>query len=129
MKRLQFVFLPVLVLLATATIGTSGAIFTTDPALLDISTVFIRITTATFFVMSVATVLQSCIASAGDTVPNMIISIAVMWVAQIPVAFVLSRYTSLGVYGIRWAMVVSTVVGTIVYTIYFRLGRWKHKKV
>jgi putative MATE family efflux protein len=105
------------------------SIFTTDPALLDISAAFIRITTATFFVMSVATVLQSCIASAGDTVPNMIISIAVMWAAQIPVAFVLSRYTGLGVYGIRWAMVVSTAVGTIVYFIYFRLGRWKHKKV
>ena len=32
MKRLQFFFLQVLVLLATATMGTSGAIFTTDPA-------------------------------------------------------------------------------------------------
>lgn len=104
-------------------------VFTTDPALLDIGTVFIRITTATFFVMSVATVLQSCIASAGDTVPNMIISIAVMWVAQIPVAFLLSRHTDLGFYGIRWAMVVSTLIGTIVYFIYFRTGRWKHKKL
>jgi Na+-driven multidrug efflux pump len=45
------------------------------------------------------------------------------------VAFVLSRYTDLGVYGIRWAIVASTVVGTIVYLIYFRLGRWKLKKV
>ena len=104
-------------------------IFTDDPGLLDISTIFIRITTATFFIMSVATVLQSCIASAGDTVPNMIISIAVMWASQIPVAYLLSRYTSLEFYGIRWAMVVSTSVGTIAYFIYFRTGRWKHKKV
>jgi len=104
-------------------------IFTTDPELVELGSIFIRISTATFIVMSLATVFQSCIASAGDTVPNMIISIAVMWVAQIPVAFVLSRYTSLGVYGIRWAIVASTVVGTIVYLIYFRLGRWKLKKV
>ena len=104
-------------------------IFTTDPELLELGSIFIRISTATFIVMSLATVFQSCIASAGDTVPNMIISIAVMWVAQIPVAFLLSRYSDLGVYGIRWAMVVSTVVGTIVYTIYFRLGRWKLKKL
>jgi putative MATE family efflux protein len=105
------------------------SIFTTDPDLLELGSTFIRITSATFFVMSVATVLQSCIASAGDTVPNMIISIAVMWVAQIPVAYVLSRNTSLSVYGIRWAMVVSMLVGTIVYFIYFRTGRWKLKKV
>jgi putative MATE family efflux protein len=104
-------------------------VFTTDPELLELGSIFIRISTATFMVMSLATVFQSSIASAGDTVPNMIISIAVMWVAQIPTAFLLSRYTSLGVYGIRWAIVVSTVVGTIVYTIYFRLGRWKLKKV
>jgi putative MATE family efflux protein len=104
-------------------------VFTTDPDLLELGSIFIRITTATFFVMTVATVLQSCIASAGDTVPNMIISIAVMWITQIPVAFVLSRYTALGVYGIRWAMVVSTAVSTIVYFIYFKTGRWKLKKV
>ncbi len=104
-------------------------IFTTDPNLVELGGIFIRISTATFIVMSLATVFQSCIASAGDTVPNMIISIAVMWVVQIPVAFVLSRYTDLGVYGIRWAMVASTIIGTIVYFIYFRLGRWKLKKV
>ncbi|OGO32477.1 MAG: hypothetical protein A2Z29_06645 [Chloroflexi bacterium RBG_16_56_11] len=104
-------------------------LFTTDPELLALGSDFVRITAATFFVISIATVFQSCIASAGDTVPNMIISIAVMWLAQIPAAFLLSRYTSLGFYGIRWAMVVSTLVGTIAYLIYFRTGRWKLKKV
>ncbi len=104
-------------------------VFTTDPDLLELGSAFIRITSATFFVMSVATVLQNCIASAGDTVPNMIISIAVMWIVQIPVAFVLSRYTALDAYGIRWAMVASTIVGSIVYYIYFKTGRWKLKKV
>jgi Na+-driven multidrug efflux pump len=105
------------------------SIFTTDPDLLEISSTFIRITSATFFTMSVATILQNCIASAGDTIPNMIISIVVMWLVQIPVAFMLSRHTALGVYGIRWAMVASMLVGTIVYFIYFRTGRWKLKKV
>jgi putative MATE family efflux protein len=104
-------------------------IFTTDPDLLALGSDFIRISTGTFFIMSVSTVFQSCIASAGDTVPNMIISIAVMWGAQIPAAFLLSKYAGLGAYGIRWAMVVSTVVGTIVYFAYFRTGRWKLKKV
>jgi Na+-driven multidrug efflux pump len=45
------------------------------------------------------------------------------------VAFLLSRYTALGAYGIRWAMVASMLVGTIVYFIYFRTGRWKLKMV
>jgi putative MATE family efflux protein len=104
-------------------------IFTTDPELITLGSAFIRISAAVFFVMSIAAVLQNCIASAGDTVPNMIISIAAMWIAQIPVAWLLSQYTSLGVYGIRWAMVISTGVGAIIYFTYFRLGRWKLKKV
>jgi putative MATE family efflux protein len=104
-------------------------IFTTDPGLIDIGSDFIRISAAMFFVMSVATVLQNCIASAGDTVPNMIISIAVIWVTQIPLAWLLSKYTGLGVYGIRWALVISTAVGALVYFAYFRAGRWKLKKV
>jgi putative MATE family efflux protein len=104
-------------------------VFTTEPELIELGGDFIRISAAVFFIMSISTVLQSCIASAGDTVPNMLISIAVMWVAQIPVAWLLSQYTSLGVYGIRWAMVISMVFGTIVYFTYFRMGRWKMKKV
>jgi putative MATE family efflux protein len=104
-------------------------IFTTDPGLIAIGIDFIRISAAMFFVLSIAAVLQNCIASAGDTVPNMIISIAVIWVTQIPLAWLLSKYTGLGVYGVRWALVISTAIGAIIYFTYFRMGRWKLKKV
>ena len=104
-------------------------IFTTDPELIEICSVFVRIAVAQFIVMGFVSVLQNTLAGAGDTVPNMVISLAIIWILQLPIAFLLSRYTSLGVYGVRWAMVVSTMTGAIAYIIYFRLGRWKHKKV
>ena len=105
------------------------SLFTTDPGLLKLGATFIRISTAAFFVMAFTSVLQSCIAGAGDTVPNMIISIAIIWAIMLPLAFILPRVTDLGVLGVRWAVSISTVAGSIVYIAYFRTGRWKLKKV
>lgn len=104
-------------------------LFNNDPTLVTISAAFLRITTAGYLIMGINAALMNCISGAGDTLPNMIINIIMIWVIQIPLTYILSHYTSLGVYGIRWAMVASTVVGTIAYFSYFRLGRWKLKKV
>ena len=104
-------------------------LFNNDPALVTIGAAFLRIATAGYLVMGVNSALMNCISGAGDTLPNMIINIIIIWVVQIPLVYTLSHFTGLGVYGIRWAMVISTFTGTIAYFIYFRTGRWKHKKV
>ena len=105
------------------------AVFTTDPGLVALGSVFLRIATASYVIMAFVIVLQSSITGAGDTVPNMFISITMIWVIQLPLAFILSRYSSLGVYGLRWAIVVSTFFGALAYVTYFRLGKWKTKRV
>ena len=104
-------------------------VFTTDPGLVQLGGIFLRIASAGYIVMAFVSVLQSCIAGAGDTIPTMIISVAMIWVVQLPLAFLLPRYTSLGVYGLRWAIVANVLAGAIAYIIYFKLGRWKAKKV
>jgi putative MATE family efflux protein len=104
-------------------------IFTTEPSLIHLGSIFLRIATASYLVLALVLVLQSCIAGAGDTVPNMIISIGMIWAVQLPLAFLLPHITHLGVFGVRWAIVASTFAGTIAYVTYFRLGRWKTKKV
>jgi putative MATE family efflux protein len=104
-------------------------IFTTEADLIRLGSIFLRIATASYLILSLVLVLQSCIAGAGDTVPNMIISIGMIWAVQLPLAFLLPRVTNLGVFGVRWAIVASTFAGTIAYVTYFRLGIWKTKKV
>jgi Na+-driven multidrug efflux pump len=59
----------------------------------------------------------------------MIFSIAMIWVVLLPLAFLLPRVADLGVYGVRWAIVVSAFAGAISFIAYFLLGRWKAKKV
>ena len=104
-------------------------IFTDESGLVEMGGVFLRIATAGYLFIAISTVLQNSIAGAGDTVPNMIISVVMVWILQLPLAFVLSKYTDFGVYGIRWAIVSGIFVATIAYVIYFRLGKWKTKKL
>jgi Na+-driven multidrug efflux pump len=104
-------------------------IFSTEPDLIELGGAFLRIASVGYLVSGFSTVLQSCIAGAGDTLPNMIVSFATIWAIQLLLAFLLSRMTGLGIYGIRWAMVASSFTAAIAYTVYFIVGRWKTKKV
>jgi putative MATE family efflux protein len=104
-------------------------IFTTEASLIRLGSIFLRIATGSYLILALVFVLQSCIAGAGDTIPNMIINIGMIWVVQLPLAFLLPCITDLGIFGVRWAIVASTFAGTIVYVTYFKLGRWKTKRV
>lgn len=104
-------------------------IFDNDPDLVVVSALFLRIACANWVVMGLTNVFQSCVNGAGDTMVPMIIMLVNMWLMQIPLAYFLPKITGLGVYGVRWGIVAGTVAAAIIYTIYFRVGRWKHKVV
>jgi putative MATE family efflux protein len=104
-------------------------IFNVDPDLIKVGVIFLRISVAGYLFMSIVNVMQNCISGSGDTLPPMIITLAMLWVVQLPLAFLLTRFTGLGAYGVRWAIVIGLVVGAIAFITYFRQGRWKHKKV
>lgn len=104
-------------------------IFTTESDLIQLGSTFLRIATAGYLILPFVSVLQSSIAGAGDTIPNMIINIGMIWFVQLPLAFFLPRVNELRVFGVRWAIVASAFAGTLAYVTYFRLGRWKTKKV
>jgi len=104
-------------------------IFTTEPDLVEIGSIFLRIATAGYLLAAFVYVLQFSIAGAGDTLPTMVVSIVMIWVVQLPLAILLPQVANLGVYGVRWAIVASISAGAILYVTYFMLGRWKVKKI
>ncbi len=105
------------------------AAFTNEPALIEVGSLFLRISILGYIFTGFILVLQAAIAGAGDTLPNMIFSIAMIWIIQMPLAFILPKVGELGVYGIRWAIVAGMAAGAFAYIVYFKLGRWKAKKV
>lgn len=104
-------------------------VFTSEPDLVEVASIFLRIAAAGYLVMGFSAVLMQSISNAGDTLPPMIINIIMLWVVQIPLAWALPKYTGLGVLGVRWAIVIGRYVAGIAYIAYFKLGRWKNKKV
>ncbi|MBN1189993.1 MAG: MATE family efflux transporter [Dehalococcoidales bacterium] len=103
-------------------------IFSSDAGMISVGSSYIRIAAAGYAIISFVLVLQSCISSAGDTLPPMLISLISVWVIQVPLAIFLS-HTSLGVFGVRWAIVGGTFLGAIAFVVYFKIGRWKNKRV
>jgi len=105
------------------------SIFTTAPDVVEVTKAFLMIAIIGYLMMGFGGVLQMCVAGAGDTLPPMIFGLIALWAVQIPLCYYLSQFTDFGVYGIRWAIVFSMVVGAICGLSYFWLGRWKYKKV
>ena len=105
------------------------SLFTTDPALIVMGGTFLRIGTAGFSIIAFTSILQGSISGAGDTISNLIIGLSAMWAVQMPLALWLPHVHGLDVLGIRWALVAGNLAGSIIYVAYFRLGRWKTKKV
>jgi putative MATE family efflux protein len=105
------------------------SIFTADAQLVEITSTFLRIASAGYLVMGITAALQQCVNGAGDTLIPMVIMLLNMWAVQVPLAYFLPKVTGLGVFGVRWAIVAGAATSAIIYTIYFRLGRWKNKRV
>ncbi len=104
-------------------------IFNTDPDLVVVASSFLRIACAGWLVLGLTSVFQPCLNGVGDTVIPLLIMILDMWFLEVVLAYFLPRYTTLGVYGVRWAMVSGVATAAITYGIYFKIGRWKRTKV
>jgi len=104
-------------------------IFNTEPGLVELASIFLRIAVAGYLVLGFSVTLSHCISGAGDTLPPMLATLLTIWVVQMPLAFLLPQITDLGIYGVRWAIVAGMLVGAVAYTTYFRAGRWKRKRI
>jgi Na+-driven multidrug efflux pump len=107
-----------------------AGVFTPKPELQELTGVFIRIVAVGNLFFGLVIVLSQTLNGVGDTFPVMVITLVGMWVIQVPTAFVLTRFVpSLGVYGVWWAIVSGVFARTVIYTLYFRRGSWKTRRV
>jgi putative MATE family efflux protein len=105
------------------------SIFTTQSSVVGIASTFLRIQIAGYIFWGAVIALSMCLNGAGDTLITMVTNLTAMWGFAITLAFILSRFTPLGVNGIRWAMVAGIMVRMAIYGIYFKSGRWLRRQV
>jgi putative MATE family efflux protein len=106
---------------------TVARIFGSDPELIKVTSTFLRIMVVYFLGEGLRMVFNQSLNSVGDTIPPMFLALSSRWLVNVPLAFFLPRVTNLGVLGIRWAMVINTIIQAAALMIYFKLGRWKSR--
>jgi len=104
-------------------------VFNSEPELVLITANFLRINIVSYLVFGLVVVLMNCLNGVGDTYIPMWTTLLTLWLVQVPMAYVLPKVTHLGVYGVRWGIVTAIVLRALIYTIYFKHGRWKRKMI
>ncbi|MFC2038241.1 MATE family efflux transporter [Chloroflexota bacterium] len=104
-------------------------IFNTEPELVVVASDFMRIQIVGFLVFGFVIVLSQALNGVGETIVPMLVTLTTMWMIQVPLAYILSTHTGLGMYGVRWGIVIALICRAAVYIVYFKIGKWKQKKL
>ena len=105
------------------------AIFNNDPELMRVAVIWVRIQAVAGLIMGGSQVFSQSFNVAGDTMAPMIITMIAMVGVELPLAFALSHWTSLGQYGIPLAITIAMIFRMFLYFPYFLRGRWLRIKV
>ena len=113
------------IIAAPAVVG----IFNPDPEVVAMGSGGLRILGLGFVFFTFGSVIRRCLSGAGSTLPPMVTSLASLWLVQLPLAMLLGQIPSLGVNGFWAATAISNVTTALANTFWFKLGRWKRKRI
>ena len=127
--RYNLVFLGLMgfVFIAFAPVIVSA--FTSEPAVADVAVFGLRAIGAGFPFFAFGMVLTQAFNGAGDTWTPTKINLAVFWVFEIPVAWLMAAKFGVGYRGVFLAVTVAYTALAAVSTVVFRKGKWKSRRV
>ena len=103
----------------------SAAFVPNEPAVIQGSALFVRLMAFTFGLIAVMMIISGAIRGAGNTFVPMILSILSSWVIQFPLAYILSKHTSLAATGLWLAFSITNVIMIIITVIWYLKGNWR----
>lgn len=100
-----------------------------DLAIIDGASTMIKIDAVAFGFIALQMCFGSVFNAAGQTRTNMLLTTCSQWLFQVPLAYILSKYTPLKILGVWLSFPITNFFTTIVsYSIYSR-GSWKKIKI
>ncbi len=93
------------------------------------SALFIKIIALSFGFIGIQMSLNGAFRGSGNTKISMVISLISQWVLLFPIAYILSKHTSLNEIGLWIAFPVSNIISAIIGFIWFSKGTWKNKNL
>ena len=88
-------------------------------------TQFLRVMALSWGFIALQQTLGGAFRGSGNTVNTMILAMVSLWVLQFPLAYILSKHTSLGAVGLWWAFPIANVTIACVAALWFAQGGWK----
>jgi putative MATE family efflux protein len=105
------------------------ALFTADPSIRPWGVGCLRIVSAGFVFYAFGMVISNAFNGAGDTWTPTVLNLVCFWLLEVPLAWVLSRRTSLGPNGVFAAIAIAFSTLAVTSALVFRRGRWKARVV
>jgi len=100
-----------------------------DPGVIASASHFLRIMALAWGFMGVQLALTGVLRASGNMMTTMVLTLTTQWVIQFPLAYILSKHSSLGDTGIWWAFpITNAIAAAIVLAVYAR-GDWKKTRL
>lgn len=96
-----------------------------DAALIRECSYFTRLASIAYGFIGLQQALTGALRGAGAMLSTMVLAIVSLWVLQFPLAYILSKHTSLGLEGIWWAFPIGNTIVTGITVLWFMRGSWK----
>lgn len=126
---IAFIGLSLIGLLVNIAPGLVLRVFTDDPAVQPIGTLYVRIVGLSYGFFGVMIVLAGAFRGAGDVLMATAIPVVSLWLFRVPLALALSRRAGLGPMGVWVAVALSAFLGAAASSAYYRWGPWQRKAV
>jgi len=100
-----------------------------DAAVIEAGAEFLRIGAPAWGFLGLQFALTGALRASGNMVVTMMLTLLSQWVLLFPLAYVLSKHTSLDVQGIWWAFPAANVTIALVTLGVYAKGDWKKKRL
>ncbi|MEO8108599.1 MAG: MATE family efflux transporter [Ginsengibacter sp.] len=104
-------------------------IITTEPAVVDVAVLALRIVSLGYIFYGVGMVMMNAFNGAGDSRTPTWVNLFWFWIFQIPMAYFLALVMHWGPKGVFFSIVITEACITITSVVLFKKGRWKKIKV
>lgn len=100
-----------------------------DPGVIAEGSRFLRIMALSWGFMGAQFALSGVFRASGNMVITMMLTVVSQWVLQFPLAYVLSKHTTLGAEGIYWSLPIANVITALLTGGIYVHGDWRKKRL
>lgn len=96
-----------------------------DTTIINWWAIFLHIIALSFWFMGLQLAITWIFRASGNMLTTLVISLISQWVIQFPLAYILSKHTSLGIEGIWYSFPITNILIAIVSVLWFMKWDWK----